>query len=144
MPCFAHDWYFDSPCPKCVAVAVTPPSEPEPAPDAGGAVPEAALEMEDIPPFLRRNPDNTFAEPWTPPTVSMGTTSSVQLTKTEAGAIGFMEVSDAQLLEWASSDMTVANRQPVLRELHRRENIKKARQRIAAMKERLDAKKGSE
>lgn len=52
------------------------------------------------------------------------------------------EWSDAELIEATSSAMSTRDRQPILRELHRREDIKKARERIAKMKETMGEPRG--
>lgn len=151
MGCAEHDWFFSTPCPKCaVAVTVTTPPAPPDKDVAvlppehepqGQRIAEGAAEAQDgsqvppdapatgpqvpeIPSFLRRNPDNSFVEP-TPwdelkPLVVGGPPALVDLTAW----------SDADLWAAVSETMSIGDRQPIIREITRRENRRKTYARL--------------
>jgi hypothetical protein len=89
----------------------------------------------EIPAFLRRNPDNTLMFP--EPMGELKPLKAVPKPRQE----GVQRWSEARLYEAVeNSEMTVADRQPVYRELARRERKAKAAMRIAEMKARFAEK----
>lgn len=158
MTCLTHDWYFDSPCPKCAAatVTVTPappvsppqnverPTTPAPAPqrptdvggvaegpdgdpvppDATGNWPPSTDAMPPLPEFLRRNAENQFVDP-TP----WG--STVAFVPVQAPTPDDVRTwTDERLWEALNSNMSVADRQPIILEITRRQNRSKTYARL--------------
>lgn len=136
MPCAEHLWWFDGPCPKCTPAPVTAPVT---EPDDGPGYQYDFGDDDDIPPFLQRNPDNTLRQPQRFDTVSAPISEMPQ----RAQHVGrdLRQWSDEQLHR-ANNDETISvvDRQPILRELHRRHDRKKSLDRIQKMKEGKTAK----
>jgi hypothetical protein len=160
MICARHDWWSADPCSKCEPAAVTAPVTPEAplgaiaaetksvcdAPEtdlvsgaiAGGA--EAGLE---IPDFLLRNKDGTFAHPelmvHSDVRHAVPTPDGPILRERAAGPIEAR--TEAQLYAMLEDvSLSLLDRQPIYLELRAREDKKKSLARIAAMKEKKASK----
>lgn len=130
----------DEGCPQaatahvCVTAPVTPYVEPE--------LPTSeCIDGLDIPPFLRRRVGG-----WVYPSLHNPSGTALQIASAAPlppgdqrtpQARSARELNDAELAAVMNADLSVSDRQPFLRELHRREDTKKARDRIAKMKESL-------
>lgn len=115
MSCSKHDWIFDTTCPQCQPAMTDPPSG-----EVSAAVTTDPYADMGIPAFLLRNADNSFAFPDARPDgyddkPFNAKPHEVVKPLKYAGAM-----SDAELSAVASSHMTIADRQPYLREMHDR------------------------
>lgn len=85
----------------------------------------------DIPAFLRRRVGG-----WVYPSLHTGTAvQGAYAAQPAPKARALYKWTDAELAEAASADMSIQDRQPILQELHRRDDLKKTRARILKMKE---------
>lgn len=134
MTCDRHSWWFETPCPKCAVTAPVTEATPEPEPAAADG------DFPAIPDYLRRNPDNTFVDPTPFPRGEFQPARR----PAEPALKRAPDMSDAELHKALSSPMSIADRQPYLMELRRRQDRAKSRERIAKMKAGLDAKKEDE
>lgn len=151
--CAQHNWWSTDPCPRCDPAALVTAAEtktdlvsdedvrctgPAPTFDAlfGGTI-------LDIPPFLERNRDGTFAHPellgeggcfdWTP-----------NADRCPEHRDWSQETDQVLLDNLNSPDLSLTDRQPIYQELHKREDKKKALARIADMKAKKAAKAAGE
>lgn len=153
MACAEHDWFFSTPCPKCAATVTvtappaplekeadrTPPdivTEPEGQPAMDGVaengsetqvppdLPTTGPQVPEIPGFLRRKPDGSFVEP-----APWGELKPLAVSGPPA-LVDFSTWSDADLWAAASAHMSVGDRQPIIREMTRRENRRKTYARL--------------
>lgn len=153
MACADHNWFFSAPCPKCATTVTvttppaptdkdadrTPPTvvtEPEGQPAMEGVaedgsetqvppdLPLTGPQMPDIPGYLRRKPDGSLVDPapWgeLKPLLVGGPPALVDLTRW----------TDGQLWDAVSANMSIADRQPIIREMTRRENKRKTYARL--------------
>lgn len=156
MPCIEHDWYFDSPCPKCAAVTVTvaaappvsPPQDVEqpttPAPeplrptDVGGVAegsdgspvpPEATGDwpLDDMEAIPDFLRRNADNSMMFP--APWGSKSEF-VAKPPAEAEDVTLWDDARLWEAVNGNMSVADRQPIIYEITRRLNRRKTYERL--------------
>lgn len=166
MLCMQHNWWdATTPCPSCHMARDGEVDEPNPtkgpvselkshpAPPITAPVTDATigcLDALDIPYFLRRNPDGTLMYPELSK-CRTATTSALSADQAIPGHISdvivptvLTDVTQDQLMEWCSSpELTIDQRQPILRELRRREDRAKAKARIEKMKADMAEKDAS-
>lgn len=155
MICARHDWWDAAPCPKCPVVSPDEPTSPleaetvtvAVAPEApqtdlvSAPVAAAGEEGLDIPDFLLRNKDGTFAHPELMVHAHDDTPTVCQPSVLKEDDRPVEAWSDAELMGALDDPkFTVYTRQPIYQELHRREDKRKALARIAVMKEKKAAK----
>lgn len=124
MACNDHSWWFDTPCPKCVVTAPVTSTSGEPV------LPEEDDDL-GIPEFLVvANRDKPFSA------TSALLPSATLAPVVEETPRDVREWTDEELMA-ATSDaaLTTRDRQPIFRELHRREDKRKAHARIEKLKE---------
>ncbi len=127
MICARHDWWDAEPCPRCAVTAAEMPHAPR------------VDELPDIPDFLKRNPDGTFAHPelMLHEAPAGGRPRHVVVIPTgQLGPDGPHHTwSDLELYAALDdTELTLVERQPIYQELRAREDKKKSLQRIAEMK----------
>lgn len=142
MICTQHEWWAVetwATCPKCAEAVTAPVTNSEPVSD----VERAAGAPLEIPDFLVRNRDGTFAHPEAMDPMRAMEERVAALPGAEVHLIDPVRIeqwTDNKLLEALESPCyTRWERQPIYLELRRREDKKKSHARIAEMKAKKEA-----